>query len=109
MNLTYRRNEDGILDKLVPGECTIRPTSAGAGHCWHLVMMVSRASTGEPWRLRAPVNPNAGPSEDGPCGRSWGLMRAGSGEWQISPSIDFGPDWHQTPTITGVPDGEPWQ
>lgn len=100
MIFTYRRWEQrGALDL---NECTIGPAGPG----W-LLTFYGRATDGHEQTYRVPVNPNGPHIENGPLGRTWGLVRCGSGEWQIEPSIDLG-DWHETPKIVGVPDGEPF-
>jgi hypothetical protein len=62
-----------------------------------------------------------GSTSRAPGGRTWGLTKTGNGTWQVSPSINVlndrdaingthnGPSlWHQTPSISGVPDDEVW-
>lgn len=73
-----------------------------------LLMFYVRTADGYAQYFRTPVNPNGPAVENGPLGRTWGLNRCGANEWQVSPSIDYG-NWHQTPKIVEVPDGEPWQ
>ncbi|MEX2716747.1 MAG: hypothetical protein Q6370_010640 [Candidatus Sigynarchaeota archaeon] len=85
-------------------ECTIGPVVGG----WWQLHFYVRCNDGHEQMFRVPVNPNGSPVEDGPGGRTWGLTRCGPGEWQIAPSINFDPDWHQTPKIVGVPEREPW-
>ena len=102
--LTYRPYaERGALDL---DECTIAPVATGAGVAWMMHFYV-RTTDGDEQTFRVPVNPHGPPVENGPLGRTWGLTRSTPGSWQISPSIDFG-NWHQTPMIVGVPEGEPW-
>lgn len=88
---------------LALNECCI--TAAETGWMLHFY---GRAADGRERTYHAPINPNGTHTDGGPLGRTWGLTRCGAGEWQVSPSIDFG-DWHHTPKIVGVPEGEPWQ
>jgi hypothetical protein len=104
--LRYRA--DVRVDDLAIGECTIHSASDGRHRWWHLVFLVAREDNGQPEFLRVPVIPGGAFDEHGPGGRSWGLTSLGGGAWQVSPSIDFGGVWHQTPKIVGVPTGERW-
>jgi len=104
MELRYRPYaERGALDL---NECCIVPGVCGDARGW-MLHFYGRTTDGHEQTWRVPVNPSCPHIEDGPLGRTWGLTRCGPGEWQISPSIDFA-DWHHTPKIVGVPDGEPW-
>lgn len=101
-------------DDLKPGECTIR-RAVGKGiddrTWWNLWCCVWRADVPtEPFLFRVFVIPRAahGPGPF-PGQIAWGLNPAGEGRWQVSPSIDHGTYWHQTPTLVNVPEGEPWQ
>ncbi len=98
------------LDDLVPGECTIRRVvGLEAGDWWNLWCCVLREDRPtEPFLFRVFVVPR-GPHGAGPGGKlAWGLADLGGGRWQVSPSIDVGDLWHQTPMLVGVPPGEPW-
>lgn len=104
------------------GECTVRATKGDSADYWRLWFYVNRETDGQPEMMGVPLNVNGGWNESGPGGKTWGFNRAEPGAWQVSPSInvlatrDVHPGehpapslWHQTPTIVGVPDGEPWQ
>ena len=95
--------ERGALDL---DECCIVPGRKGDARGWLLVFYV-RTTDGHEQTFRVPVNPGGPHIEDGPLGRTWGLQHAAPGTWQVEPSIDLG-NWHKTPKIVGVPDGEPW-
>ena len=86
-------------------ECTVLRVE-GPTPSW-LMHFYVRTTDGHEQTFRVPVNPNGPHIENGPLGRTWGLQRCGHGEWQVSPSIEFG-NWHETPKIVGVPDDEPW-
>ena len=110
------------VDELDVGECTIHRAANDKGDRWWLLWFrVSRDDTGQPADFAVPVNPCGPFVENGPGGRTWGLTRLEHGAWQVSPSIDVQPDrsvhpgngpapsqWHQTPVLVHVPDGEPW-
>lgn len=101
MTLAYRPYaQRGALEL---DECCIVPVAPSG---WLLVFYV-RTNEGDERTFRVPVNPGGSHMEHGPLGRTWGLTRVGPGTWQVEPSIDLG-EWHQTPTIVGVPDGELW-
>lgn len=101
MIFTYRLHaERGALDL---NECSIAQVSP-SGWLMHFYV---QTTDGHEQTFRVPVNPGGPHIENGPLGRTWGLNRCGPGEWQITPSIDFG-NWHHTPKIVGVPDSEPW-
>lgn len=119
--LRYRSFVD--VDDLQLGECTIHACSVGANgiEFWHVWFHVARDSDGQPDTFSVPINPNGGWIENGPGGKTWGLMPASPGTWQVSPSINVldtrdvhpGPHpspslWHQTPLIVDVPPGEAW-
>lgn len=95
--------ERGVIDL---NECCIVPVKAPSP-AWLMHFHV-RTTDGHGQTFRVPVNPNGPSLENGPLGRTWGLTRSAPGKWQISPSIDFG-NWHHTPEIVDVPEGEPWQ
>lgn len=120
-----------LIDDLAVGECTMhRASGAGAARWWLLWFRVLRETDGQPEDFCVPMNPGGSSIENGPGGRTWGLVCpkasaqdvvAGTKNWQVSPSINVlttgdavaGPHpssslWHQTPEIVGVPDGEPW-
>jgi hypothetical protein len=82
------------IETLDVGECTIHGLrdSTGKRIAWGLWILVRREDNGEEERLRVPVHVGEH-TENGPGGRTWGLRSLGSGEWQVSPSIDFGPAW----------------
>src|ERR1700691_5122469 len=111
-----------LIEDLQLGECTIHRCGTG----WNLWFYVTRETDGVPEDFVVPVNPGGGYIENGPLGRTWGFTKSGSGVWQVSPSINVLDDagaravqagahpttpslWHQTPSVVGVPDGEPWQ
>lgn len=102
MIFTYRLYaERGALNL---NECCILPVKDRG---W-MLHFYGRATDGHEQTYRVPVNPGGPHIENGPLGRTWGLIRGERpGEWQITPSIDFG-DWHHTPKIVDVPDDEPW-
>jgi hypothetical protein len=105
-------------------ECTIRRAGlppAGT-FWWQLWFHVARETDGVAQFFAVPIIVNGSYTETGPGGRSWGFVNQGSGTWQVSPSINVldevtrqgqvevrGSLWHQTPSVVGVPDGEPWQ
>ena len=124
--LRYKAGAD--QDSLGLGECVVRGACKVSGaHWWMLWFYVARDSDGATELFAVPVAPNGTYAEDGPGGRTWGLTRTSTpGAWQVSPSIDVWSDednrrkergeprqdpseWHQTPTIVDVPDGEAWQ
>lgn len=124
MELTYRSS--ALIEDLAPGECTVhRASVAQGGRWWLLWMRVYREDrAGVLTCIAVPVAPHGSYTEGGPGGRTWGLMPAGGGRWQVSPSVDakvsgeklpgFAENngrslWHQTPALVGVPDGEAWQ
>ena len=130
MNLQYRAGTSP--DDLRPGECVVRGSRAedglgrlvseqtsGTGKTvsfWNLWFCAIREDNGQQELFAGPVNPRGPYIEKSQNNRrTWGLADLGGGCWQISPSIHFTPDvpggksvWHQTPTIVGVPAGEPW-
>lgn len=107
MDLTYRSFVDP--DDLLLNECTIRRvTKDGQAVGWGLWFVVARVDNGRLELFRVTVSPY-GPFVDNRSWKTWGLNPAGSGMWQISPSINYGDTvWHQTPRIVGVPAGEQW-
>ena len=85
------------------------------------VVPANRETDGQPFDFCVPMNVNGPYLEAGAGGKTWGLARTGDGTWQVSPSINVlntgekhpgeheTPSlWHQTPTITGVPNDAPW-
>lgn len=117
--LTYRSNAH--VDDLALNECTMRACEDKDVRYWHLWFYVARESDGAPEHFCVPMNPGGSFLENGPGGKTWGLMRTAPGTWQVSPSINVlatkqihpGPHeeaslWHQTPALIGVPDDEPW-
>jgi hypothetical protein len=118
-----------IPDELEIGGCTVRRVHNVSGlSWWHLIAYVRRDDTGDPVFVEAPINIRGTYAENGVGGRTWGFTDMGGGRWQVSPSINVvvnkdntgheviaGPHthrvsiWHQTPTVVGVPTGEPWQ
>jgi hypothetical protein len=116
VELVYRV-ADRIGD-LALNEATVRSARDTEGcSWWQLWAWVLRADTGEPFYVAAPVNPNGPYHEVGR--KTWGLIRVGENDWQVSPSIDVlgalkedgtrePSPWHQTPRIVGVPAGERW-
>jgi hypothetical protein len=123
--LNYRVASDGrywtAIEDLAANECTIHRAAGATGRWWLLWFYVARETDGVLEDFAVPVNPNGPYVEGGPGGKCWGLTKTAAGVWQISPSINVlnakevhpGPHplpslWHQTPTIVGIPDGEPW-
>ena len=99
-------------DDLGLNECCIRRTVDGDGtqRGWGMWFVVARQDNGAQELLRVQVMPNGNYVEQGPGGRrTWGLRRVDGGTWQVSPSINYTGVWHKTPTVEGVPAGEPWQ
>ncbi len=127
-----RYKSHGRIEDLEVGECTAhRASNSGAGRWWMLWFRVLRETDGQPEDFAVPINPGGGYIEQGPGGRTWGLVRpqatafasgyGSSSTWAVSPSINVLDDrdavagthehpslWHQTPEIQGVPDSEPW-
>jgi len=113
-------------DELELGLCVIRGArKTGGARWWNLWFRVPRDRDGQPETYAVPVIPGGAYTESGPGGKTWGLTRTGPGAWQVSPSIDVlsdadarrqaakqprrdPGDWHHTPAVVGVPDGEPW-
>lgn len=112
------------VEDLEVGECTMRAAvivdENGTRRYWHMWFFALSEVDGQPFDFCVPMNPNGGFIENGPGGKTWGLVRVGSGAWQVSPSINVlesevvpgahtsPSQWHQTPTITDVPDDAPW-
>ena len=124
--LTYR---SGVpIENLMLNECTIRPCRLNDGDesWWNLWFYVARETDGVPQIFEAHILPRSPFIEYGPGGRGWGFNDEGGGVWQVSPSINIlntgdggklihpGPHptlpslWHKTPSVVGVPAGEPW-
>jgi len=103
-------------NELKAGECVI--FRSGDDGPWLFAFSFVRLTDGKPEIRIIPVTPN-GEAQPLPH-HTWGLQRAGSSRWQITPSIkclDRVPNpqkdmevevWHETPAIVGVPDTEPW-
>lgn len=120
MDLTYRPH--ARIQELAVGECTIHRAGDATGARWWLLwFFVARETDGVPEDFCVPVYPDGAASSSGPGGRTWALTQASPGTWQVSPSVNIldtgeavavrvgmGSLWHQTPTIVGVPTGEPW-
>jgi hypothetical protein len=125
MNLVYK--EQARIEDLAPNTCTVHRAGTADGKRWWLLWLyVYRDDRlGELIDLAVPVNPNGTFVENGPGGRTWGLVNIGGGVWQISPSVNVigqgdarilhpgehpsAPSiWHQTPTMVGVPGTENW-
>lgn len=126
VTLRYRSNVD--VGDLGIGECTIHRAANDSGARWWLLWFrVNREDNGQAADFAVPINPNGSFIEDGPGGKTWGLTHAlgpdgyGESAWQIAPSInvlgtgalhpgahDAPSQWHQTPVIVEVPDGESW-
>ena len=119
--LFYRSNVH--VDELELGECTMhRAGEDGKGTWWLLWFRVLREDNGQPANFAVPMNPGGSWIENGPGGKTWGFARSSPGIWQVSPSInalasselhpgehpDQASQWHQTPMVIGVPDGERW-
>lgn len=112
----------GSVEDLQVGECTMRrAVDPNGARYWHMWFRALRETDGQPFDFCVPMNPNGGYTENGAGGKTWGLACIGIGAWQVSPSInvlntgDVHPGehaapslWHQTPTVTGVPDDAPW-
>jgi hypothetical protein len=118
--LRYRSNV--CVGDLEVGECTMHRAANDTGARWWLLWFrVNREDNGQAADFAVPMNPNGGWIEAGPGGKTWGLIRSSPGAWQVFPSINVlgtnelhpGPheapsQWHQTPVITDVPEGEAW-
>lgn len=127
--LNYKAHQR--IEELSLNECTMhRASGSDAKRWWQLWFNILRDSDGQPEILCVPVNPNGGYTDNGPGGRTWGLMRPaasahqaepGTSNWIVSPSINvldsrdavagthqFPSLWHQTPEILNVPDSETW-
>ena len=116
-----------MIEELTLGECTLRRCANADGTTWwNLWFRVARETDGVPEVFEVPVIPRGAYTEAGPGGRSWGLNDQGGGVWQVSPSINVVNTgngsathpgdhstlpslWHKTPSVEGVPTGEPWQ
>jgi hypothetical protein len=110
------------VEALAENECTIhRAVSANGARYWLLWIYARRVDNGQLDDFAVPVIPNGSYTEEGPGGKSWGLVKVADGEWQISPSIHVTKDkevnarlpdskslWHETPRIVGVSKNEPW-
>lgn len=117
--LRYRPSVSvGDLDE---NECTIRGAQNRELKRWWQLWFYVRTTLGTLQHIAVPVAPGGVYTEHGPSGRrTWGLKKVGPGNWQVSPSINAtytktvnGKEveaelWHQTPLITGVPEGEAW-
>jgi hypothetical protein len=102
-------------------ECTIHRAADDSKRWWLLWFRVNRETDGTPFDVAVPINPGGNYIADGPGGKTWGLTIALPNTWQVAPSINVlasavhpgdHPDpsqWHQTPVIVDVPDGEAWQ
>jgi hypothetical protein len=132
MTTTLQYRPFVYVEQLSLNECTIHRAANADARWWLLWFYVLRETDSIAEDFAVPVNPNGAYTKDGvswrgfrPVGRTWGLTRTSMGVWQISPSInvvsDFGVQrvvagppargrsiWHQTPTIVGVPESEPW-
>ena len=122
MNLTYRTHS--TIEALGVNECTLRRMGLETAWWWELWFNVLRETDGVAEDFAVPVAPGGTAAEtpDRPGGHTWGFTQTAPGTWQVSPSINvldtrdvhpgphptFGSLWHQTPTIVGVPQGEPW-
>ena len=115
-----------FVDELGLNECTIHQCKELSGALsWRMWFCVARETDGVVKIFAVPLIPRGAYTETGPGGRSWGFQPQGGGVWQVSPSINVldvsGCEkypgehpalpslWHQTPSVVGVPDGEPWQ
>lgn len=124
MELSYRSFV--AVEDLQPGECTVHRAADADGRRWWLLWayVYREDRAGALIDLAVPVNPNGPYLDQGLGGRTWSLMSAGAGRWQLAPSVDakvtgakhpgFAQDtsmslWHQTPTLVDVPEGEAWQ
>ena len=124
-DLIYKSHS--LIEDLQPGECTIHRCGTPDGkRWWNLWFYVPRETDGVLEDFVVPVNPGGAYTENGLGGKTWGFTKSGAGVWQVSPSINVLDDagaravqaggrpatpslWHQTPSVVGVPDGEPWQ
>lgn len=117
--------------ELKEGECTIRLAKREGAAAYPLLWFFVRDDEGVRLEIEGvPIAPNGSYTETGIGGRTWGFMRASSGVWVVSPSINVLPhphypgqtivhagehpeiatsSWHHTPQVVGVPDGEAWQ
>lgn len=113
----------GDIEDLEVGECTMHRAVNGAVRYWHMWFRALRETDGEPFDFCVPMNPNGAFVENAPGGKTWGLTRNAvlANAWCVAPSINVlntgephpgdhpSPSlWHQTPTITDVPDDAPW-
>jgi len=121
MQLVYR--DTPHVEDLAQNECVIRWCAHGGKRWLMLWFYVARDSDGVLEDFAVPINVGGDYQANGPGGRTWGFKKVGPNTWQVSPSIDVKEDtrdahpggahdapsaWHQTPTIMGVPDPEPW-
>jgi hypothetical protein len=119
-------------EDLKVNECTIRPTCVLNGNgvyprLWFRVLDDEGQALD---MLGVALAVNGSFAENGPGGRTWGFTRSSVGVWIVTPSINVLPhprspgeilihsgehpeiktsSWHHTPSVVGVPDGEPWQ
>jgi hypothetical protein len=123
---TLQYHQHAQVEDLAVGECVVRHASDGADkRWWNLWFNVLRETDGQPEVFVVPVAPRQMYTESGPGGRTWGFHPVSEGVWQVLPSINVLDDdgarqvvaghaptspslWHQTPTVVGVPDDEPW-
>ena len=120
MQLSYKSR--AMIADLTVGECTMHRASGSANaRWWQLWFCVPRKPDGVAATFCVPMNPGKAYRPDGPGGKTWGLTKCGPNAWQVSPSINVEANgdahatyeglpslWHETPTIVGVPDDEPW-
>lgn len=114
-DLWYRARTDS--KNLGINECTIFLARPGV---WMMGFCFRRKTDGKIEKRVIGVEPNGEFRKER---LSWGLKRIEAGRWQVSPSIqcvDRVRDkesragyrdietWHETPTINGVPEEEPW-
>lgn len=110
VTLRYR---DCDLDELAIGECTIRrcreSDSRTDWRLWLRILDEIGADAGAVVLLSVAVDATDGAAYREVDGiKVWALARAGSGAWQIAPSIDAKDIWHHTPLILGAPADPPW-
>lgn len=118
MNLIYH---DIAIDGLTLGECVVRWTGKNDLRWPMLWFCVARETDGVPDTFVVPVNLGGDYIENGPGGRTWSFVKTAPGVWRVSPSINVLVSrdtvagahaeqsiWHQTPTVVGVPEPEPW-
>lgn len=120
MELRYRSLV--YVEALNENDCTIHRAATPNRIRYWILWFYVKCTDGFHHSFAVPIIPNGIYTENGPGGRSWGLVKIVDGEWQISPSIHVGPDkaidarlpnrgslWHETPRIVNAkPYDEIW-